>query len=195
MWLFVLCFCILVFFVLFWALLLIFWILEPGIQPQLNAPPFHLREERCGLDKRFEFESWYSFDSCVFILIYRRHPNRWIAVVPDSIYLILAVVPWDSYTQHLVKHGIDPSFGFSAFTSTMLLSLAFEKKRQKGEKIFFNSSECPYLCFNVSFEAFYFCANLGFQTVINSKSIFYPFLMVQLQLGITVIVLLHLKHI
>ena len=45
----------------------------------------------------------------------------------------------------------------------------------KVQLLFFNSLESPYLWFIVFLEAFYFYANLGFQTIINSKiiSIFY----------------------
>ena len=50
----------------------------------------------------------------IFILIYRRHPYRWAAVVPRSSYLILAVEPWDSYAQSLVTHGIKSFEGLSA---------------------------------------------------------------------------------
>ena len=104
-------------------------------QPQLDAPPpfflpvplFYQHKKRCGLEKWFEYESWWSSDTRVFVLINRSYPNRWAAVVPRSNYLILAVGPWDSYAQHLVRHGVDPSLGLSAFTPTMLLSMAFKK--------------------------------------------------------------------
>ena len=48
--------------------------------------------------------------------------------VPRSTYLILAVVLQYSYGHNLVKGGIDPLLGLSAFTSTILLPMAFEKK-------------------------------------------------------------------
>ena len=61
-----------------------------------------------------------------FILIHRSHPKRWAAVVPQSNYLTLAVDPWDSSAQHLVKLAVDPSLDSSAFTSTRLLPMASE---------------------------------------------------------------------
>ena len=44
-------------------------------------------------------------------------------------YLILAVVPLDSYAQPLVRHSVEPLLGLCAFTSTMLLPMAFGEKR------------------------------------------------------------------
>ena len=61
-----------------------------------------------------------------FFLIYRSHPNRWAAVVTRLSYLIPAVVPWDSYVQHLVWYSVD-SLSLSAFTSNMLFPMASEK--------------------------------------------------------------------
>ena len=62
----------------------------------------------------------------VFLFSAIEATNRWAAVVPRSNYLILAVVPWDSSAQHLVRHADYPSLDSSAITSTILLPMPFE---------------------------------------------------------------------
>ena len=68
---------------------------------------------------------------------HKSHPSRWVAVVPRSNSLILAVVPWDSYAQNLVSHCIDPSLGLSTFTSTMLLPMALEREKKVSRRLIF----------------------------------------------------------
>ena len=61
-----------------------------------------LAEGWCGLDVWFELVTitfwWRSF---FFLLINRRHPYRWVAVVSWLNYLILVVDQWDSFTAGL----------------------------------------------------------------------------------------------
>ena len=102
-----------VIFVLVWALLPIFQILKPGLQPQQDAPLF----------------TWTKYDAiwtggltvghgnlsmADFIPICRSHPFRWAAVVPWLNHLILASKPLDSYAQYRVRHCVEPSEGLSA---------------------------------------------------------------------------------
>ena len=49
-----------------------------------------------------------------FCLTNRRHPERWVTVVPWLNYLILAVDLWRSSTQHQVTRTADPTLDSSA---------------------------------------------------------------------------------
>ena len=64
-----------------------------------------------------------------FIPTPRSHPNRWAAVVPQSNYLIRAVVRSRDFSdQHLIRRATDPSFGSSVFMSTTLLPIVSVEK-------------------------------------------------------------------
>ena len=130
--LFVLFVCILVVFV--WALELIFRTLEPGLQPQLDAPLFTRMKStadwKCGLSVGHGYLS-----IAVFIIIYRSHPYRWAAVVPRSNQSILAIKPLGSYAYDRVRHCVELSEGLSACLYVhYAASHGFEDKWRKKKK-------------------------------------------------------------
>ena len=147
-----------------------------------------------------------------FIFVHRSHRKRGIAVVPQISYLILAVVPWDSSTQHLVRHAVGPSLGSSAFTSTSLLPMASEVYLENNlipspfpykfllsispQLLYFlRLSGSPYLCFIATLKAFCFYVNLGLHCNISkSIKIFYFVFLGSALTWIYINSLLHLKH-
>ena len=60
---------------------------------------------------QFELVVWVGYGnlSMAVFIIYRSHPYIWVAVVPQSNYLILAVEPLDSFIQDRVRHCVEPS--------------------------------------------------------------------------------------